>query len=78
MKIVVKYYALKLLVSMDLNYLVQRLRETFGEKLVIVFEEMSEAEKETSVEYVMQIALVRKRVMVFADGRRRKDIEDLP
>ena len=80
-EIVVKYHNHKMLMTLDLNTLVDVLLKTFGEQLVLRFKPMSDEERGNSSDRARSITAVRERFWILeetdaGDRHRRKDIED--
>lgn len=79
--VLIKYHNRKMLMTLDLNMLVNVLMDAFGDTFVLEFKEMDESEKVRTSENVKGIQAVTERFWVLEDignqeYRRRLDLEE--
>jgi hypothetical protein len=74
-KITIKYFDIKLLLTIDVNALLRDCAVTLGERISVIFEEMTPEEKMAAVGDIGDVSVIKDRVMIFAGSDRRADIE---
>jgi hypothetical protein len=75
-RVFIKFYSMKLLLTVDLNGLVHSLQREFGQDLEINFAPMTQSEKGEASEDVSGIEKVNDRLIVLVDMERRQDLEN--
>jgi hypothetical protein len=79
-RIVVKYHNRRMLLTVDLNALLDTLFDAYGDGVIVEFAEMNEREKAESIDAVEGLRAVRDRFRIYDVGspsgaRRREDLE---
>ena len=79
-RVVVKYYSCRMLLTADLNALLNTLFDVYGDDVTIEFVAMSELDRRVSTEKTAAVPVVRDRFQVFemqeaTGARRRPDVE---
>jgi hypothetical protein len=74
-KIYIKYFNIKQLLTIDVNALLRDCAVTLGERISVTFEEMTPEEQEAAVGDMGGVSVIKDRVLIFTGSDRRADIE---
>ena len=81
-KILIKYYSLKMLLTVDLNTLTEYLFQEFGDSFVLEYKPMNQEEVNSVTNDESGISIVHERFWLFHEGQsgdieRKKSLEEL-